>query len=163
MAQTHDRRSPLPMGSRLLNDEVLLDRNGCREWFFVPRTSWLVRHLRCDFALRSCSTFSRESHLGPSEGLHGPNLPNSLPGGNNMRERWETRGHATKVTDVFADEGGSLVGSVWREAYETNLDPASARERKKKDSCLRKSWFLRSRLSWRELPRSIDQRRPFPC
>ena len=131
MAQTPDRRSPLTIGSRLLTDEVLLDRNGFGSgilfleppgWYgtFDPTSpSGPARH------------FPGSDHLGPSEGLHGPNLPNSLAGGNNMGERGETRGHVTKVTDVLRNEVIAWWGQYGEKLDETNSDLASAREKTK--------------------------------
>ena len=142
MAKTPDRRSTFPMGSSLLTDEVLLDRDefGSGILFLEP-PGWYGTFdptLPSDSARR----FPGSDHLGPSEGLHGPNLPDSLAGGNNMRERGETRGHATEVTDVLRKRVVAWWGQYGEKLDETNSDLASAREKKKRKEMLEKILVL---------------------
>ena len=69
-----------------------------------------------DFALSSDSTFLGSKHLGPSEDLYEPDLPDSLAGNHERehRKRREVRGSAAKVIDMSCGGAWFLGGSMAR-------------------------------------------------
>ena len=137
-----------------------------REWYLVPRPSWLVLHLRFHFALQSCLTFPGSDYLGPSEGLRGPNLPNSLDGDNQRREHAGATRRA-RGNWGMCDQGDrhvlrERVIAWWVQHGEkldgTSSDLPSAWEKICSGGILAPS----KQILWRELPLSMD-RWPFLC
>ena len=151
MARTpHRRDPPRPVQAPYRRSPALPE--WVREWYLVSQSSWLVRHLRSDFAPWSSSTFPGSDYLGPSEGLHGPN-PGSKQRGNvreRRGERGEIRGCATKMADILRKRVVAWWGQHGEKLDGMNLgrvsmDTGRVFAREKKKNCRGESSLLKSR------------------